>query len=78
MNVESLISSIVVGVIGLAIVAVLVSQRANTAKVIGASSSGLADIIGAAVAPVTGAGSGGILGATGGLPITVFNNAFGH
>lgn len=57
MNVETMLSSIVVGVIGLAIVAVLVSQRANTANVIGASSSGLAGVISAAVAPVSGASS---------------------
>lgn len=64
MNAESLISTIIVSVIGLAIVAVLVSNKANTAKVIGASGSGLANVIGAAVSPVTGAKT----------PVTVTSN----
>lgn len=44
-------------VVGLAMVAVLVSQQAQTASVIGALTSGGASLIGAAVAPVTGASS---------------------
>lgn len=57
MDVESAISTTVASIIGLAIVAVLVSNRANTAKVIGASGSSLASVIGAAVSPVTSSGS---------------------
>lgn len=71
MNPESLISSVVVAVIGLAIVAVLVSNRANTANVIGASGKGLAGVIQAAVSPVTG-GGGVTLGA---LPQTLTSSA---
>lgn len=50
--------SIITGVIGLAIIAVIVSQRANTVGVIQAGSSGLASIINAAVQPVVGSGGG--------------------
>lgn len=57
MNAESLISSIIVSVIGLAIVAVLVSRNAQTANVIGASGSSLAGVIKAAVSPVSGGSS---------------------
>ena len=55
MDVEELISSIVVAILGLAIVAVLVSKRANTANVIQATGSSLGGLIGAAVSPITGA-----------------------
>lgn len=43
------------GVISLAIVSVLVSQKAQTGSVIGAGGNALANVITAAVAPVTGA-----------------------
>ena len=56
-HVAEQIIAIVSAAIGLAIVAVLVSNQANTSGVISSASSGLATIIGAAVAPVTG-GSG--------------------
>lgn len=52
------IGVIATGIIGLAIIAVLVSQRANTANVIKAASSGFGSVIGAAVSPVSG-GFGG-------------------
>jgi hypothetical protein len=48
--------AIVMGVIGLAIVAVLVSQKASTSSVIQAGGSALSGIIGAAVGPVSGSG----------------------
>lgn len=48
------------GVIGLAIVAVLVSQKAQTGNVIAASGNAFASILGAAVAPVTGNSFGGL------------------
>jgi hypothetical protein len=77
MNFESLISTILVSVIGLAIVAVVVSNRANTASVIGASGTGLANVIAAAVSPVTGATSAASTGASSGLPLpsTLFSNS---
>jgi hypothetical protein len=46
------------GVLGLAIVSVLVSQRSQTASLIQSAAAGLSQIIGAAVSPVTGGGSG--------------------
>ena len=49
------VSTITLAVVGLAIVAVLVSRRANTAGVIQAAASGLANNIGVAQSPVTGA-----------------------
>lgn len=49
------ISAIVVGIIGLAFAAVLVSRNAQTVGVITAGSRGLSTLIGAAVAPVSGA-----------------------
>ena len=50
------ITSIVTAIIGLAILSVLVSSRANTSGVIRSASSGLAEDISAAVSPVTGSG----------------------
>ena len=51
------IVAIVTGLIGVAIVAVIVSRNAQTPTVIGASGSALAQVIGAAVSPVTGSTS---------------------
>jgi len=57
--------AIVTGVIGLAIVAVIVSQRAQTSTVISSSGSALSSIIGAAVAPLgSGTNSFGSTGQT--------------
>lgn len=47
-------STIALAVIGLAIVAVIVSKKSNTGNVIQAAASGLANNIGVAVSPVTG------------------------
>lgn len=49
------ISTIALAVIGLAIISVLVSKNANTTGVIQAGASGLANNIGVAESPVTGA-----------------------
>lgn len=46
--------TIVMAVIGLAIISVLVSKNANTAGVIQASASGLGNVMGVAQSPVTG------------------------
>lgn len=56
-NIGDIILSIVTGIIGLAIVAVIVSNNAQTGSVISSSGSALATVIGAAVAPVTGSGA---------------------
>lgn len=61
---DNLINSVVTvatAIIGLAILAVLVSRQAQTGKVIQALSSGLSQNISAAVSPVTGS-SGGSFG----------------
>lgn len=48
------IVTIAAGIIGIAIVAVLVSQRANTAGVFSAAGGAFSNAISAAVSPVTG------------------------
>jgi hypothetical protein len=56
MNLDRILTDIVsvaVMIVGLAIIAVLVSQKANTADVIKAAGSALASDIGAAVKPVS-------------------------
>lgn len=52
------IVSVVLGIIGLATLAVILSPQAQTANVTTAASKGLATDIAAAVAPVTGGGGG--------------------
>lgn len=62
--------AIVTAVIGIAILAVLVSKQADTANVLGAAGSALSGIIKTAVSPVTGGGgitSGLIGGSPGGF-----------
>lgn len=54
--------TILTAVIGLAILAVLVSQRANTSQVIQSASSGFSNILQSAEAPVTGYTGGNYLG----------------
>lgn len=44
------------GLFAVAIIAVLVSQKANTEKVLKAFAGGTAEVLGAAVSPVTGGG----------------------
>lgn len=58
---DHLIASVVTiatAIIGLAVIAVLVSQNANTSGVISAGSSGFAQALSVAESPVTGSGSG--------------------
>ena len=52
--------SIVLAIIGLAALSVVLSKQANTSGVIQAASGGLSTDIGAAVAPVTSGGMGGM------------------
>lgn len=51
---ESIVT-IATAIVGLAIVAVLVSNRANTANVLGAAGSAFSNALSAATGPVTGA-----------------------
>jgi hypothetical protein len=56
------IAAIFTAIIGLAMLAVLLSRNSNTPAVIGAAFGGLATSIGAAVSPITGStgGMGGL------------------
>ena len=66
MNVGPLVLSVIAGVIGLAIVAVVVSKQAQTPAVLSSAGSALAGVIGAAVSPVANA-QGNNFGGTGSL-----------
>ncbi len=58
---EQLVTSIVtvvMAIIGVAILAVLVSNRSNTVGVINAGASGFSTALGAALSPVSGGGGG--------------------
>jgi uncharacterized membrane protein YbjE (DUF340 family) len=58
---EQLITSVVTiltAIVGVAIIAVLVSKNANTAGVIGAGAGGFSQSLATALSPVTGAQSG--------------------
>jgi len=60
---ESLVTSIttvILAIIGVAIIAVLVSRNAQTGQVLGAGGNALSQILGAATAPVTGGGFTGL------------------
>jgi hypothetical protein len=56
--------TVVAGVIGLAMVAVIVSKNANTSAVFTGAGQALSGVIAAAVGPVSGSGSGGAFGTT--------------
>lgn len=66
-NVGAMAVSVIAGLVGLAIVAVVVSKNANTSGVIQSSGSALAAVIGAAVGPVSGGGGNQFGSAAGGL-----------
>lgn len=57
-NVTEQIVTIFVAIIGVAILAVIVSRNSNTANVIKAASSGFNDALATALSPVTGRGAG--------------------
>lgn len=62
----TLITSIVGAVIGVAILAVLMSPNAQTSSVIGSAGAALSGIVATAVSPVTGTGAGsGVYSGTG-------------
>lgn len=61
--------AIITGIIGIAIIAVIVSRNSQTPSVLQSAGQALASVISAAVSPVTGSGGGGAFGNTGtGLP----------
>jgi hypothetical protein len=51
--------TILMAIIGVAILAVLVSKQANTTNVIGAASQGFSGALGTALSPITGNALGG-------------------
>jgi len=55
-NLIEAVVSIATAIVGVALLAVLVSRNANTANVIGASGDAFARALGAATGPVTGQG----------------------
>lgn len=59
------IVALVTGIIGLAMVAVIVSQKANTQNVLSSGGTALSSIIGAAVAPVSGGTTSNTFGSAG-------------
>jgi hypothetical protein len=66
---EQLITSIVTvltAIVGVAIIAVLVSKNANTSQVLQAGGSAFSGALGTALSPVTGSSSGGLGSFTGG------------
>jgi hypothetical protein len=65
-NLLNSVVTVAVAIIGVAIVAVLVSKNANTSQVIGAASSGFSNALGTALSPVSGGGLGGFGGFPGG------------
>lgn len=82
-NLTQSIIAIVTAIVGLAILAVLVSQRAQTASVITSAGAAFANDLSAAVAPVTGAqasintGSAGFgFGGFSGMGAPVFGGAY--
>jgi len=59
-NITSGVVTIATAIVGVAILAVLVSKNANTAGVIKSASGGFAEALRAATGPVTGGGGGGL------------------
>lgn len=51
--------TVLMALIGVAIIAVLVSKQANTTGVLSAGGSAFSGVLGTALGPVTGAGAGG-------------------
>ncbi len=68
------IATIASGLIGLAIIAVILSRNANTVGVIGVSTQGFANDIAAATSPVSATGMAG--GMINPLAYGSFNNAY--
>jgi len=54
----SSVTTVLLAIVGVAIIAVLVSSNANTTGVLSAGSSAFSSSLGAALSPVTGSGGG--------------------
>ena len=66
-NIIEPLVTIAAGVIGVAIIAVLVSQKAQTPQVLGAAGQAFSNVLSAATGPVTGAVSAPNVGSSGGM-----------
>jgi hypothetical protein len=66
--IEGLVT-VITAIVGVALLAVLVSRNANTSGVISSGGSALATALTAAESPVSSSGSGNTIGFTGGAPI---------
>ena len=67
------IFTVLTAIVGVAIIAVLVSKNANTSAVISAGGSAFAQDLGAAVSPVTGGSSSSFGGFSGGAGLPNFS-----
>lgn len=63
-DITSSIVTVLLAIIGVAIIAVLVSQSANTSNVLSAGGNAFSSILGAATSPITGGSGLGNLGTT--------------
>lgn len=72
------IVSIGTAIIGVALVAVLVSRNANTAGVLGTAAGGFSQALSAAEAPVTGGGFGGFGGGGSMLSLNGFGGGYAN
>lgn len=78
-NIGEQVVTIATAIIGVAILAVLVSRRANTANVITAAGSAFSTALGVAVSPVTGFTGGAGPGAYSGIgSFNDFGSAYGN
>lgn len=59
-KIENIIGLVIAAVIGVAVIALLVSSNANTSSVLGTFFSGLSNVIGVAISPVTGQSVSGL------------------
>jgi uncharacterized membrane protein len=58
----SAVVSILMAIIGVAIIALLVSPKAQTGSVVGAAGQAFSGVLGTALSPVTGSGFGSTIG----------------
>ena len=73
-NILEPIVTIAAGVIGVAIIAVLVSKNAQTPQVLGAAGSAFSNVLSAATGPVTGATASPVNTVSSGFQLPSFGN----
>jgi hypothetical protein len=75
-NITEMLVTVLMGIIGVAILAVIVSKNSNTAGVIQASASGFGNALDVAISPVTGATTAPNLAYPGGSGIGSITGGF--